>query len=467
MNENISIRFLGASGTVTGSKYLLHAFGKNILIDCGRFQGLKELRLLNWQAFPVEASSIDLILITHGHLDHVGYLPRMVREGCKAPVWGTVPTMEIATVILEDSAKIQQEDAERANRFGYSKHKKALPLYDLKDVEKTIPFFKGQALDQWIKITDDIHVRFRYNGHIIGATFIELKLGSKVVVFSGDIGRLNDPLLYSPTGPDQADVLIIESTYGDRIHPIDAEKCLTEIINRSIRKNGTIIIPSFAVERTQTLMYLLWQLKKQKAIKEVPVYMDSPMGRNVLEIFHHNPKWHKLSTEDCNEMCSSIVRIQTVDETLRLALDKQPKIIIAGSGMASGGRVLTYFEHYLGDEKATILLAGYQAEGTRGRQLLEGAPEIKLYGKFFKVKASIENIDGLSAHADQMELLHWLSKIKRAPEQIFVTHGESLSSVAFQKKIMETYGWPSVIPKLDETIEIKQTTPHPIKDCQD
>lgn len=453
MKKAFKIQFLGGAGTVTGSKYLLQAGAKNILVDCGLFQGLKQLRLLNWQPFPFDPKVVDLVLITHGHLDHVGYLPRLVNEGCKAPIWGTSPTLDIARLILEDSAKIQEEDAARANRFGYSKHKKALPLYDLQDVAKTLPFFKKQTLDKWINISDDLQVRFRYNGHIIGATYIELKVQDQVIVFSGDIGRTNDPLLRPPVGPEQADVLIIESTYGDRIHPSNTEERLSEIINRSLKKQGTIIIPSFAVERTQTLMYLLWQLRKKKAIPQVPVYMDSPMGRNVLEIFHHNTNWHTLDVEACNEMCSNITRISTQDETLRLAADKQSKIIIAGSGMASGGRVLTYFDHYLEDENATILLAGYQAEGTRGRQLMEGANEIKLHGKFYKVKASIENIDGLSAHGDQTELLQWLSKIKQAPRQIFITHGEATSSTALQKKIMCTYGWPSIIPKLDQTIE--------------
>lgn len=457
MNENISIRFLGAAGTVTGSKYLLQAFGKNILIDCGLFQGLKKLRLINWEPFPVSPESIDLVLLTHGHLDHVGYLPRLVKEGYNGQIWGTSPTLEIARIILEDSAKIQEEEAERANQFGYSKHKKALPLYTLKNVEKTTPLFSKQELDKWIGISDQIQVRFRYNGHIIGATFIELKVGNQTVVFSGDIGRLNDPLLYPPARPEEADILLIESTYGDRIHPVDTEKRLAEIINRSLKRNGTIIIPSFAVERTQTLMYLLWQLQKKKAIPEIPVYMDSPMGRNVLEIFHHSTAWHRLHVDDCSEMCNQITRVQTMEETLKLAADKRSKIIIAGSGMGTGGRVLTYFEHYLGDKTATILLAGYQAEGTRGRQLLEGVDEIKLHGRFYSVKASVENIDGLSAHADQSELIHWLSELKKAPKRIFIMHGEPAAANELRNKIKEKLGWDSFIPRLNEEITFEKT----------
>jgi metallo-beta-lactamase family protein len=457
MNENISIRFLGGAGAVTGSKYLLSAFRKNILIDCGLFQGLKKLRLINWEPFPVDPASIDFVLLTHGHLDHVGYLPRLVNEGYAGRIWGTSPTLEIARIILEDSAKIQEEEADRANQFGYSKHKNALPLYGLKDVEKTTPLFSSQELEKWIPISDQIQVRFRYNGHIIGATFIELKVGNQTIVFSGDIGRLNDPLLYPPARPEDANILLIESTYGDRIHPVDTEKRLAEIINRSLKKNGTIIIPSFAVERTQSLMYLLWQLQKKKVIPEIPVYMDSPMGRSVLEIFHHNTVWHRLPANECNEMCNRITRVQTMEETLRLAADRKSKIIIAGSGMATGGRVLTYFEHYLGDKTATILLAGYQSEGTRGRQLLEGVDEIKLHGRFYSVKASIENIDGLSAHADQSELIHWLSKLKRSPKHIFITHGEPGAANELRNMIKKKLGWNSFIPQLNEELTFEKT----------
>lgn len=460
MNDFISLKFLGAAETVTGSKYLLNIRGKKILVDCGMFQGLKQLRLLNWERFPVDPKSIDLVLLTHGHLDHVGSLPRLVKEGFEGQIWGTSPTLEIARIILEDSAKIQEEEAKRAKRFGYSKHRDPLPLYDSKDVKKTTPHFFPQPLKKWIKISDDIQVRFNYNGHIIGATHIELKIGSRIIIFSGDIGRLNDPLLSPPDKPENADALIIESTYGNRLHPADTERRLSEIIRRSLERNGTIIIPSFAVERTQLLMYLLWQLKKKTQIPQhVPVYMDSPMGQNVLEIFHHYTDWHKLSIDECNEMCRGIDRVQTAEETLRLATNKSEKIVIAGSGMASGGRVLTYFQHYLGDEAATILLAGYQAEGTRGRQLLEGAREIKLYGKTYSVKANIENIDGLSGHADQAELLDWLSNLKQAPKQIFITHGEPEAANALKNKIEEKTSWHCVIPKLFQEAVIETSLP--------
>lgn len=451
----IKIQFLGASGTVTGSKFLITAFSKKILIDCGLFQGLKELRQLNWQPLAVSAKTIDIVLLTHAHLDHTGYLPLLVKHGFEGTINGTSPTIQIAEIILKDSAKIQEEDAIRANKFRYSKHKPALPLYGLPEVENTLPLFQKQLLNEWIDINEHIRYRFRYNGHIIGATFIELQVGDKTLVFSGDIGREIDPLLYPPEKPEKADILFIEATYGNRLHPAEpASNSLEKLINCCVARSGTIIIPSFAVERTQLLMYLFWQLKKTHKIPDIPVYMDSPMGRNVLEVFHHDTEWHKLSTDECSEMCNTIRRIKSVDETYDLAEDKTPKIIIAGSGMAAGGRVLTYFEKYLGYENATILLVGFQAEGTRGRALLEGAKEIKMRGKFYSVKAHIENIEGLSGHADQNGLIDWMSKLKSKPDRIFIVHSEADGAKGLQEKVKEIFGWIANIPQLNETIQI-------------
>ncbi len=449
----MKLHFLGGAGTVTGSKYLIETGDKNILVDCGLFQGLKELRLLNWNTLSYSAAKIDIVLLTHGHLDHVGYLPRLVKEGFTGRIFGTAPTLEVAKIILEDSARIQEEDAERANEKGFSKHKPALPLYDTKDVKKTLPLFYSQPLDEWIEIGKEIFCRFKYNGHIIGATFIELKIREKIIVFSGDIGKEQDLLMYPPQKPEKADIILIESTYGNRLHPDDAEERLTEIIKNAATKGGTIIIPSFAVERTQMLMYLLWQLKKKGAIPDLPVYMDSPMGTGVLGIFEHNPSWHKLPLEECREMCKDIKLIESIQETYKLVASTQSKIIIAASGMATGGRILTYFVQYLGNASSTILLVGFQAEGTRGRALLEGAKEIKLYGKMFPVKARIENIEGLSSHADQKELIAWLSELKSAPAEIFITHGEHVSSVALKDKIKEIYDWNAAIPKLNQVSE--------------
>ncbi len=417
--QQTSITFLGAAGTVTGSKYLLKTPTKNILIDCGLFQGLKDLRLLNWNVLPVDVSSIDLVILTHGHLDHVGYLPLLIKQGFNGKIFATEPTVEITKLILLDSAKIQEEDAERANRNNYSKHKPAKPLYDTKEAEAVFPFFESKPLKIPIEITNDVSFQFKYNGHILGACFIELKIKNKTIVFSGDIGRISDPLMYETDYPETADVIVMESTYGNRLHSEDPKQLLANEINKAESKQGTIIIPSFAVERTQLIMFLLWQLGNEKKIPKMPIYMDSPMGSHVLEVFHKNLKWHKLSLVESIEICSQIRIIKNEVETEKI--------------------------------KATILLAGYQGEGTRGRALLDGAKEIKMRGKLWKVNATISLIEGLSAHADQSELIHWLSKLKRRPEKIFITHGEKVASKMLIEKIQENYGWPSISPLLNQT----------------
>lgn len=449
MKENLKIQFLGAAGTVTGSKFLVELPGSKILVDCGLFQGLKELRLLNWQPLPFDVSSLDAVVLTHGHLDHVGYLPLLVKQGFRGKIHGTQPTVDIARLILLDSAKIQEEDAERANRYGYSKHHPAKPLYTTEEAEDVLPMFQVEALDQWITVAEDFACRFCYNGHILGATFIELKAAGKTIVFSGDIGRPEDPLLFPPQRPQHADILLIESTYGDRLHAESPKEQLAAAINRAASKNGTIIIPTFAVERTQLLMYYLWKLRTEDRIPDLPIYMDSPMATHVLEIFTKNTSWHKLSPAESKQMCQEIKLISNPRETGKLAESHFPKIILAASGMATGGRVLTYFEHYLGKPESTILLVGHQGEGTRGRALLDGAREIKMRGKYWRVEADIVLVEGLSAHADQKELIEWVSGLEAEPGKIFIVHGELESSKVLKQKLKETYGFGSTIPALN------------------
>lgn len=449
-----TIHFLGAAGTVTGSKFLLQVNGKGILVDCGMFQGIKKLRQLNWERLPVNVPAIDAVLLTHGHLDHTGYLPILVKSGFRGKIIGTEPTLSIARIILEDSANIQEEDAEKANKEDHTRHKPAKPLYTVRDVNAACDHFFAQPLDTWFTVADGIQARFRYNGHIIGAAFIELEAAGKRFVFSGDIGRDNDPLLYPPQHPGKADVLLIESTYGGRLHPENAEGLLAGVVAKAHAAGGTIIIPSFAVERTQSLMYLLWKLKKEGRLPDMPVYMDSPMGSHVLDVFIKTAGWHKLSPAECTEMNHGIKSIRHISESYKLAASDHPKIIIAGSGMASGGRVLTYLQHYLGNKNATILLAGYQSEGTRGRQLLDGAAEIKIFGKYYEVKAKIECIEGLSAHADQKGLLAWTKDISNKPSRVFIVHGEPGASDALRVKMKDTYGWDCYIPQLNEIVEI-------------
>lgn len=447
--DKLKIHFLGAAETVTGSKYLIEALGKKIMVDCGLFQGIKKLRNLNWEYPPVNPSEIDVVLLTHAHLDHTGYLPKLVKSGFKGAIWGTAPTLEIAAIILRDSAKIQEEEAEHANKEGFSKHEPALPFYDLKDVEKTIQHFHEIQSREWLSLFENIQVRFQYNGHILGATFIEMDIAGKRLVFSGDIGREEDLLLSSPQRPEQSDILLVESTYGDRLHPkLDLEGKIQDIVHDTWQDGGTLIIPSFAVERAQTLMYLFWQLRTKGRMPNIPIYMDSPMGANVLDVFHHHGNWHKLTKEECTEMCEYIHIVESFRETWEIIDDKKPKIVIAGSGMVSGGRVLTYLTKYIDNPKTRVLLVGFQAEGTRGRQLQEGIHEIKIYGKYYPVKAQILNIQSLSAHADQQELLNWMSSIKNTPEKVFIVHGEVHAADVLRVKIQDTYHWNCVIPEL-------------------
>lgn len=454
MNK-VKIHFLGASGTVTGSKFYLETPEQNIMIDCGMFQGLKELREMNWQPLPIEAAKIDLVLLTHGHLDHTGYLPRLVKEGFQGKIIGTAPTLSITSIILRDSAKIHEEEAERANKEGYSKHQPALPFYTLKEVEKAINLFAYEEKDIWIQISENIKFQFRYNGHIIGATFVELEIFGKQFVFSGDIGRKDDLLLSPPESPKWADFLFLESTYGNKLHPQeDVEQLLVDLIKRTIQERGNLIIPSFAVERLQSLMYLLWKLYQKHRIPNIPLFIDSPMGNNVLSVFENHSEWHKLHSKECRAVCNHFNIITSYKNTWKTIDDPRPKVVIAGSGMVTGGRVLTYLKQLIDIPSTTVLLVGYQAEGTRGRQLLEGTHEIKLFGKYLLVKARIEHLESLSAHADQPELLDWLSDIKNFPEKVFLIHGEPSALNTFRVKIKDTFGWKVHIPKLYETIEI-------------
>ena len=449
MKNLIKINFLGAAGVVTGSKFLIETSEKNILIDCGMFQGLKELRALNWSPLPVNVETIDVVLLTHGHLDHVGYLPRLLKEGFKGKIIGTAPTLAIAEIILRDSAKIHEEDAQKANKEKYTKHNPALPFYTTIDAEKTLQLFQVEMIDKWVTLSENISYRFQFNGHILGATYIDLDINGKRFVFSGDIGRQNDYLLENPKKPEWADYLFIESTYGNKLHEHeDVEQILSELIKETIYKKGNLIIPSFAVERLQTLIYILWKLYKTNKIPNIPIFIDSPMGNRVLEVFQRFPKWHKLSVSEYRAMCNHVTILESYKETWETIDNKNPKIVIAGSGMVTGGRVLTYLQQLIDEPATTVLLVGYQAEGTRGRQLQDGAHEIKFFGKYYPVKATIKSIESLSAHADQSDLLSWMSIIKNIPENVFLIHGEPPALDAFRTKIKDIYNWNVTIPKL-------------------
>jgi metallo-beta-lactamase family protein len=451
----MKVKFIGGAGTVTGSKTLIESNGTRILIDCGLFQGLKPLRELNWEPLPVLASSIDFVLLTHGHLDHCGWLPRLVHQGFKGKIYCTSPTKEIAKLILLDSAKIQEEEAVKANDGNYSKHEIAEPLYTVEQAEKVFSHFRVIKVNEPVSLDVQISAKFRNAGHIIGACSIELQLENKILVFSGDIGRDNDVLMFPPTKPKKADYIFIESTYGDRLHPDTDSKLELEIyINNAIQKGGTVIIPSFAVERLQSIMFLIWQLKKENRIPNVPYIIDTPMGISVLDIFTNNTNWHRLSLEDCVAMFATFSLVSEYEDTIETIYAKQPKVVIAASGMVSGGRVLSYLEYYIGLPETTIIIVGFQAEGTRGRKLLEGAKEIKIRGTHYPVQANILEIEGLSAHGDQKDLLHWLSELESKPTKVFIIHGENQPSDELRIKIQETYGFNCKVPVMGQEFNL-------------
>lgn len=451
----MKVKFIGGAGTVTGSKTLIESNGIRILIDCGQFQGIKPLRELNWESLPILPSSIDFVLLTHGHLDHCGWLPRLVNQGFKGKIYCTSPTKDVAKLILLDSAKIQEEEAEKANQEHYSKHKIAEPLYTIAQAEQVFPLFRVIKPSEEIVLDAEISAIFTNAGHIIGACTIALNLENKTLVFSGDIGRDNDDLMFAPTKPKKADYVFLESTYGNRLHPTTDSKLELEIyINNTVAKNGTVIIPSFAVERAQSIMYLLWQLKLEGRIPDIPYIIDTPMGISVLDIFLNNRKWHKLSEQDCVEMCKMFNMISDYKDTIEAIYDKRAKVVIAASGMITGGRVLSYLERYIGLPETTVIIVGYQAEGTRGRKLLEGANEIKIYGKYYDVKAYIIEIEGLSAHGDQNDLLNWLSELESKPKKVFLVHGENQPMDELRMKINEKYGFDCSIPLMGQEYEL-------------
>lgn len=453
----MKIQFLGGVGTVTGSKTLIESDnGIRILIDCGLFQGNKETRQLNWQPLPILPSSIDYVLLTHGHLDHCGWLPRLVNQGFEGKIYCTSPTKAISQLILLDSGKIQEEEAEKANQEHYSRHIPAEPLYTVDQAEKVFPFFRVIQLDKTFDLDAEISARFFYASHILGACSIELNLEGKTLVFSGDVGRDQDDLLFKPVRPKKADYVFLESTYGDRLHPAnipmdDLERC----INETIARGGNVIIPSFAVERAQTIMFLLWKLKQEGRIPEIPYIIDTPMGIRVIDLFTENRSWHKLKLEDCEAMCSMFSLITDFEETIETIYSDHPKVVIAASGMVTGGRVLSYLERYIVDDKNTILIVGFQAEGTRGRKLIEGAKEIKIYGHYYPVNAQIIEIEGLSAHADQEDLLQWLSELETKPQNVFLVHGEQPSLLTLKNMVEHRYGFNCEVPYLQQMIEIK------------
>ncbi len=446
----MKLTFLGGAGTVTGSKTLLEIGYKKILIDCGLFQGLKELRLKNWDTLPIDLNNLNLVILTHAHLDHSGYLPLLVKNGYKGKIYCTSATKDLTEIILLDSGKIQEEDTERANKYHYTKHDPAKPLYDVEDAKVAITRLVTFEFNKWHSIDENIQFKFVNSGHILGSAFIILKVYEKIIVFSGDIGRKNPILLHPFEYIDRADYVVIESTYGNRNHKntsiIDA---LLNCIEHTYSKGGILIIPTFSVERAQEIIYLLSILKRSNRLPKIPIFLDSPMGVDATEIYFSHPKNHKLTSEDIKSMSSTVHLISDVRASKMIVSDTNPKIVLAGSGMITGGRVLHYLEAFIGQKRNTVLIVGFQAEGTRGRALLSGDSEIKFFGKYHKINAEIFKINEFSGHADQSELLDWLSHFKAPPTLTFINHGEPHQSQALKTKIRTSLNWNCTVAKMN------------------
>jgi metallo-beta-lactamase family protein len=453
-----TLKFLGGAGTVTGSKTLVQLNGKRILVDCGLFQGLKELRKMNWMDFEINPASIDAVLLTHAHLDHCGYLPLLVKKGFSGSIHCTWPTLNLTEIILKDSAKIQEEDAERATSHRYSKHEKAEPLYEVKDVEACLPLFVGHDLNEWVILNEFMKFEFLNSGHILGGAFVNLLVEGKTILFCGDIGRKEPMLLYPPKHVKEADYIVLESTYGDRNHEksTDVKAEFLEIVNETLKNKGTLMIPSFAVERTQELIYLIYQLKQEGKFPKIDVFLDSPMGINATKVFHQYHTWQKISSKEINEMYQEIVLINDILQSKALVADNKSKIVIAGSGMIEGGRILHYLNKHIENVNDTLMFVGFQGEGTRGRSIIEGDSEIKFFGQFRKVLCNIRSISSLSSHGDREEMMDWLRKFNTPPKIIFLNHGEPHQTEALRVKIQHELHWQVIVPKLLESFDLKE-----------
>jgi metallo-beta-lactamase family protein len=461
-----TLQFLGGTGTVTGSKYLLESGGSRVMIDCGLFQGLKELRLRNWEPLPIKPASVNALLLTHAHIDHSGYLPRFVHDGFTGPIYATPGTSDLLDILLPDSARLQEEDALFANRRAFSKHKPALPLYTEKDARAALKRVQSVNYNQEVNLSKSIKARFIPAGHILGSSFIEIEITEPEqapfkILFSGDVGRYDEPILNDPSSVAEADYLLIESTYGGRLHEkTNPKDRLAEIINAAVERDGKVIIPAFAVGRTQLLIYYLHELEAEGRIPILPVSVDSPMATAATRIYSRRKEDHDQEMQQLSEARQdplSTRRFSLVHTPNgSKALDQQPgpAIIISASGMATGGRILHHLARFLPDPASVIVLAGYQAEGTRGWRLQEAEKEIKIHGEWIPVRARIENIGSLSAHADQAELLRWLSGFKRPPRTAFIVHGESEGSTALREEIVKKLGWKTVIPTHQQIVEL-------------
>jgi metallo-beta-lactamase family protein len=441
------ISFLGGAGTVTGSKYLLDTGTRRLLIDCGLFQGFKQLRLRNWEPLPVKADSIDTVILTHAHLDHSGYIPLLVRNGFRGRVLCTAATAALCGILLPDAGHLEEQDAAFANRHGFSKHRPALPLYTENDARNASERFTPLPYEQQHHLGDGITLRFRFAGHILGAASALITWPGGKIVFSGDVGRPHDPVMRAPDPLEATDYLVVESTYGNRRHDTaDPQEMLAEVIVRTAARAGSVVIPSFAVGRVQTLLYFLNRLKSAHRIPDLPVFLDSPMASDAAQIFHKHRRDHRLSEAECREVCGLARQTRSVEDSKAIDQNHVPAVIISASGMATGGRILHHLKVFAPDARNSILFAGFQAPGTRGAAMIAGASQVKIHGGYVPVRAEVIHLDMLSAHADADELIAWLAGCSRPPRLTFITHGEPDAADALRHRLEEQLGWQCCVP---------------------
>jgi metallo-beta-lactamase family protein len=460
-----TLTFLGAAGSVTGSKFLLECEGRRLLVDCGLFQGSKELRLRNWEPLPEDPASIEWVILSHAHIDHTGYLPRLVRDGFRGVIFANSATRDLCRVLLPDSARLQEEDADFARRKGFSKHKKPLPLYTEEEAHAALRRFQVIPTHEPFPVSPQFSVRLLGAGHILGSCMVELTVTENgkpfVLLFSGDLGRYDQPILHDPEPPPRADYLVCESTYGNREHPADSpHDALAPVIERIAARGGTIVIPAFAVGRTQTLMYVLRELEDWQRIPVLPVYIDSPMAITVTDLYRNHHEDHDLDfSREKNAgrdplLCRRCFFTPSAEESKQLNRLDKPAIMISASGMATGGRVLHHLARRLPDSRNAVLLVGFQAEGTRGRSLLEGAKTVRIHGQDVPVKAEVVALNQFSGHAGKSELLRWLRGLPEAPRQMFLVHGEPEAAKSLQASVAAELGWNAQVAEYRQRVHL-------------
>jgi metallo-beta-lactamase family protein len=449
------VQFLGAAGTVTGSKYLVEAGGARVLVDCGLYQGLKPLRLRNWAPFAFDPKTLDAVVLTHAHIDHSGAIPALVREGYAGPIYCTKWTAALCEIVLPDAGMLQEEDASYANRKGFSKHTPALPLYTRADAERALRQLAPIELGQTQTLGGGLTLRFASAGHILGAASAELASESGRLLFSGDLGRSDDLLMQPPSPPGRPDWIAIESTYGDRDHPSgDPFELLAGILRRTLDRGGILLIPAFAVGRAQTLLYCLHEIFRRGLAARVPVYVNSPMATDVTALFRRALGAHKLDADHCEAVCASAHFTRSVEESKQLVASREPAVILSASGMASGGRVLHHLKELGPSARNTILLPGFQAPGTRGDALARGQRELKIHGRYVDIAAEVVQLDVFSAHADQSDLLAWLAACEKPPRRVFVTHGEGVPADTLRRLASDRLRLDARVPEHGESVTL-------------